>query len=179
MDITERWEKALKKTEIIRSRIQPLLTFEATRLPYIFLSESSVNIGDSVVRKGEIMVEKPSIVLPEHMPHFDGFEFDEELDMSEDTVTNFFLVRGIRFPSYTYNNKTHSLDIFEGKLSKALKHFSNKLGKKEDVHTGLIAGPEDCWQFSVLIFICSAVARSADSDIRKLLDDMDRKRRSS
>lgn len=179
MDIQQLWEKALKNTEIIKSRVQPLLTFETTKLPYIFLSESSVNIGDSVVRKGKVFVEKPSIVLPENIPQFEGFEFDEELDLNEDTVINFLLVRGIRFPSYRYNNRTYSLDIYEGRLSRAMEYFSAQLEKKEDVHTGLIVGPEDCWQFSVLIFIGTMVVKSADKDIKKLLEDFEKRRRSS
>lgn len=179
MDIQQQWEKALKKTEIIRGRIQPLLTFEATRLPYIFLSESAVNIGDSVVRKGKVLVEKPAILLPENIPQFEGFEFDEGMDLSEDTVTNFLLVRGIRFPSYRYNNRTNSLEIHEGRLSGAIEHFSKQLQKKEDVQTGLVVGPEDCWQFCVLIFIGAMVAKSADKDIQRLLEDFEKRRRSS
>ncbi len=58
MDIEKTWEKALKYTEIIRPRVEPLNTFRTTHLPYIFLTESSVNVGDSVVRKGEVLVEK-------------------------------------------------------------------------------------------------------------------------
>jgi len=179
MDMMERWEKALKKTEIIRSRIQPLKTFETTRLPYIFLSESAVNIGDTVVRKGEISVDKPSLIMPENIPHFEGFEFEEESEPGEDMVINFLLVRGIRFPSYNYNNQTISLDIHEGKMSNAISHFSDILQKEENVHAGLVTGPEDCWQFSVLIFICSMVARSSDADIRKLLDNIEKKKRMS
>jgi len=40
MDIHDSWEKALKATEIIRPRVQPLQTFEATQIPYVFLAES-------------------------------------------------------------------------------------------------------------------------------------------
>ena len=81
MDILERWEKAVKKTEVIRPRVQPLLIYETTRLPYIFLAESSLNVGDCVVRRGEVFVEKPTIVLPEHMPQFDGFELDKDREL--------------------------------------------------------------------------------------------------
>jgi hypothetical protein len=179
MDIIDRWEKALKNTEIIRPRVKPLLTFATTEMPYIFLAESSVNIGDTVVRKGKVYAEKPSIILPENLPHFEGFKFEEEFDTSESMVTNFLLVRGIRFPSYRYNNKVESLDLFEGKLKRAEDKFRGRLQKKEDVHTGLIMGPEDVWQFSVLIYICTMVARSVDKDIRNMLDEIDRTRRSS
>ena len=175
MDIVDKWEKALKRTEIIRPRVLPLQTFKTTELPYIFLAESALNKGDSVVRKGKVYAEKPSIILPEDMPHFEGFEFEKEANATEDTVINFLLVRGIRFPSYRYDNKVNSLDIYEGNLNKAVNNFKGKLQKKEDVHTGLVIGPEDCWQFSVLIFIGTMVTRSAEKDIKRLLDDFHRR----
>jgi hypothetical protein len=179
MNIIDRWEKAYKNTEIIRPRVKPLLTFATTEMPYIFLAESAVNIGDTIVRKGKVYAEKPSIIMPENLPHFEGFKFEEELDTSESMVTNFLLVRGIRFPSYKYNNKVESLDVFEGRLKKAEDKYRGRLQKKEDVHTGLIMGPEDAWQFSVLIYICTMAARSAEGDIKNMLDEIDRKRRSS
>ena len=95
MDITDRWEKALKKTEIIRSRVQALSTFEATELPYIFLAESSVNIGDSVVRKGKILVEKPNIIMPENLPFLEGFDFDKVQKLKEFTKNKITVAGGI------------------------------------------------------------------------------------
>jgi hypothetical protein len=170
MDIHDSWEKALKTTEIIRPRVQPLQTFEATQIPYIFLAESVVNQGDTVVRKGEVTVDKPSIILPPNLPQFEGFEFDKQFSGVEDYLTTFLLVRGIRFPSMKYENKINSLDIREEKLSKAVEFFSHVLQREENISTGLVIGPEDCWQFSVLIFICSQITRSAEGDIRKLFD---------
>ncbi len=170
MDIEKVWEKALKYTEIIRPRVEPLNTFKTTHLPYVFLAESSVNVGDSVVRKGEVLVEKPSIILPPGSPQLEGFDFKDVSKYQQDTIVNFFLVRGIMFPSLKYNNKTYSLDIFEGRLSKAIEKCSRELQKAENVTTSLIIGPEDCWQFSVLIFVCMQILRSADNDIKKLMN---------
>lgn len=175
MNIQDSWEKALKNTEIIRPRVLPLDTFEATRLPYIFLAESIVNNGDTVVRKGAVMVEKPALILPESSPQFEGFDFEKESGFNLDTFINFLLVRGVLFPSLKYDNKTDALDIYSGKLKDAISHYSDKLQKQEDVHTGLIIGPEDAWQFSILIFICSQVARSAEGDVKKILDKFRRK----
>jgi len=59
MDMEEAWNKALRYTEIIRSRVQSLMTFKDTAVSYILLSESSINVGDTVVRRGEVVVEKP------------------------------------------------------------------------------------------------------------------------
>ena len=171
MNIQDHWEKALKNTEIVRTRVQGLLTNEATNLPYVFLSESSINSGDTVIRKGEVIVDKPSLILPSASPQFQGFDFEGELDINEGMLTNFLLVRGVRFPSLNYNNKTYSVDIFEGSLKKAMQQNLDQLQRREDVHTGLITGLEDCWQFSVLIFICTQVIKSSENDIRKLLED--------
>ena len=176
MDIHEAWQKALKNTEIIRPRIEPLSRVGSTDLPYIFLAESSVNHGDTVIRKGEITVEKPAIILPSNLPHFEGFDSDEKNPWDENGVMQFFMVRGIRFPSMKYNNKTHSLDLLEGSLQKAVRGCLEDLQKKENLSTGLVLGPEDCWQFSILIFIAQQSSRQAEGDLKHLWEQFLRER---
>lgn len=170
MDMQDKWDKALKQTRIIRPRVHTLSTFETTSMPYIFLTESSVNIGDTVVRKGRVHVDKPMLFVPKDSPKFDGFDFEEDLHLNQDTIINFLLVRGIRFPSYKYSNKTSHLNVFEGPLKKAIGFFSNKLERQEDVHSGLIVGPGDCWQFSVMMFVGQMVSKSAEGDIKRILE---------
>jgi len=179
MDIEKTWEKALRNTEVIRTRIKALMTSGTTYVPYILLSESAVSSDDTVVRKGEVIVEKPTLIVPPNNPQFEGFEFDEKDEIEQNTVINFLLVRGIMFPSLKYDNKISSLDIFEGKLSTAIKHYESLLQQKENVNTGLIAGPQDVWQYSLLIFICSQIARNAEGDIKKLLDEYHKKKNNS
>ncbi len=173
MDFENFWNKALSETQIIRTRVQGLFTFTETHVPYIFLCESSVNEGDTLVRKGEVLVERPALILPPNHPKFEGFDFTEQ--EKEAALVDFLLVRGVSLPSLRYNNKTHSLDIFEDKLKTAIGHYKELLLGQEDVHTGLIVGPEDCWQYSLLIFICTQIARNADTDIRKLLEKFKKK----
>ncbi|MFH1359581.1 MAG: hypothetical protein ABIJ41_00910 [Candidatus Omnitrophota bacterium] len=175
MDIQKSWEKALKNTEIVRARVKSLSTFSDTQVPYVLLSESEINTGDTVVRKGSITVTKPSIMLPPHIPQFEGFELENIGRFNEETIMNFLLVRGITLPSLKYQNQTYSLDLYEGTLKKAIEFHNDLLQKKEDVHTGLVVGPDDCWPFSMLIFICAQAARSASSDIQKLLDEYKKK----
>ena len=175
MNIEKSWEKALKQTEIIRSRVQALMTMSATQVPYIFLAESSVNMGDTVVRKGEILVERPSIIIPPNNPQFQGFDFEETIEDS--SLVNFLYIRGVSFPSLKYDNKTTSMEVFEGKLSEAIKFYLKNLQQEENVKTGLIAGPEDVWPFSLLIFVCSQIAKNANQDIIKLLEQYHNKKR--
>lgn len=176
MDFEQAWTKALKETEIIRARVQALQPLSTTRVPYILLSESSINVGDTVARRGEVYVQKPSLIVPPNNPQFQGFEFEKEGSFDQNSFMNFLIVRGVSIPSLRYDNKTAFLDIYEDKLSAAVKHYRDLLQRKEDVETGLLIGPEDCWQFSLLIFICTQIARNADQDIRRLLDEYHKKK---
>ena len=175
MDIQELWDKALKHPEIIRARAQDLATFETTALPYIFLAESSLNAGDTVVRKGQVLVERPSLILPS--PRFEGFEFLQDLQVSEDAVLNFLLVRGVKFPSLRYRHELSSLDIREHSLHQAIDHFAEQLKQAEDIQTGLVVGPEDAWQFSVLILVGGLVIRSTEGDLRRLFNEWRKRQR--
>lgn len=169
MDIQENWEKALSQTDIIRSRVRQLQTFDDTKVPYILLSESLVNLGDTVVRKGDVTVTKPSIILPSHIPQFDGFKFDEETAFTQEMVMNFLMVRGVSMPSMKYSNQTYSVDVFEGPLDRAVAQHKDDLQHREDVQTGLVVCPDDCWDFSLLLYIGTQVMRNAQTDIRHLL----------
>ena len=171
MDIQELWDNARKRTEILRMRMQELSAVDVTNVPYLFLAESSVNPGDTVVRRGHVLVERPSIVLPGFSPQFEGFAFDQDLHVSEETVATFLLVRGIHFPSLKYRHETSSLDLFEGNLQKAITHFQDQLKRAEDIKTGLVIGLEEAWQFSILLLVGMLVIRSAEGDLRRFLEE--------
>ena len=170
MNLGDRWEKALGKTEVLRFHAGTLFTFKPTELPYLFLAESSVNVGDTVVRRGKILVHEPAIFLPPNFPQFEGFEFEKDYQVEEDAVRTFLLVRGVSFPSLKYRNEISTIDLYENSLSKAINHFSHQLEMKEDIYTALIVGPEDCWQFSVLIFVSAMVTKSAPDDLKKFFE---------
>lgn len=174
MDIEQLWEKAREKTEIVRGRAKGLSTVSLTAVPYVFLAESSVNEGNTVIRKGKIIVEKPLIVLPRETPQFEGFEFEEDLGLSQELVQSFFLMRGIRFPSMKYNNLVYTLEVDERSLLKCADHFKRNLEKEENVSTALVLGPEECWQLSLLLYIASLAGRCARTDILNLMNRMDR-----
>lgn len=171
MDFHEAWARALKETEIIRSRVLSLPTYDDVQVPYIFLSPSTLTEGDTVVRRGKILVQRPALMLPPNIPQLEGFNFQKDIGETDNSVLSFLLVRGITLPSLKYNNQTYSLDVFEGDVRRAVSYFANQLEREEDVATGLLLGHEDVWQFSVLIFICSQIARNTEADLRRLMED--------
>lgn len=171
MDAHSAWEKALRETNIVRSRITELQTFSETHVPYTLLSSSTVNMGDTVVRTGEVVVERPSLILPPNIPQLEGFSFEEEDSFKEDTMINFLMIRGITLPSMKYDNKVFSLNVFEGNIDDAIGVYGNRMQREENTSAGLICGPDDVWQLSLLIFICSQIAKNSSADIRRLLDE--------
>ncbi len=178
MDLDEKWEKAIRETRIIRYRLRNLLAFDSTELPYIALASSAVNLGDTVVRKGKVIVHRPLIILPQGpFAQFEGFDFEDDFNLTGDDIRRFLLMRGVSFPSLKYRNETHTLDIFEGDVDKAVAYFSEQLERKEDVHSGLITGPEDAWQFSVLIYVAAMAARSASSDVEQIIEELRRRKK--
>ncbi|MDI6781196.1 MAG: hypothetical protein QME49_03700 [bacterium] len=172
MDLEQMWGKAVKETEIIRYRISPLQTYKVTDVPYILLCESVVNPGDTVVRQGHVSVHEPSLLMPPNHPFFEGFGFEENLCIDKDALRTFLLLRGVSFPSLKYNNEVSAIDVFEGCLDEAVKHHVDQLERKEDVRAGLIVGNDECWQFSVIIFVGGLVMRSASKDIKNLMKDI-------
>jgi len=171
MDFHSAWEKALRETNIVRSRVIGLQTFSETQVPYILLSPSTINQGDTVVRTGEVLVHRPSLILPPNIPQLEGFNFEGEDSFKEDSMVNFLMVRGVSLPSMKYDNKIFSLNVFEGKIEDAVGVYGNQLQREENTSTGLIAGPDQVWQLSLLIFVCSQIAKNSSQDIRRLLDE--------
>jgi len=102
--------------------------------------------------------------LPGGLPQFEGFEIND--------VAAFLFLRGVSFPSMKYSNQTQKLDVVSGPLSKVVLKYKRDLERKEDVSTGLVVSPEDCWQFSVMIYAAALAAKSIPQDIQNILKRM-------
>ncbi len=170
MNLREKWDKAVNQTDVVRWRKTNLATFDRTILRYAFLGKSLVNAGDTVQRKGRIVVHRPLLLLPENIPQFEGFDSLKDLGIDEDDLARFLLIRGVSFPSLKYQNETDSLDLVEKPLKDATNRLLTKLDKEDNSDTGVLVGPEDCWQFSVIIYAGGLMNRSATRDIRRILD---------
>lgn len=170
MDLEKKWEKAVKNTKLKRQRLASLNTFKITNIHYILIGESALNTGDCVVRKGKISVDRPMLVMPEYFPQFEGFNLQKDMEIDQDLLRSFLLMRGIRFPSLKYNNELYSLDIMEKSLEETIKFYLNLMERKEDIKTGLIVGPEDCWQLSLIIYVATLASKSVNSDIQNIID---------
>lgn len=170
MNTAEHWEKALKSTAIVRPRLKPLETFRSTTLPYIILSELASS--RTAIRMGEVAVREPSLLLPGHTPQFEGFDAEGTGATDWGLVTGFLLVRGVSFPSLKFSNKTKPTESSSEALRSAVERVMEECARREDIATAVAVGPDDSWAFSLLILVATQVARSAQGDVRKILEDL-------
>lgn len=172
MSIQDIWEKAVKSTKILKCRVSALSTTSNTNVKYIFISPSRIDCRDTLIREGKVIVEKPLLILPKDLPQFFGFEFDE-LDIPESLLNTFLLIRGIRFPSLKYINRSERIEVVEKPLEEVEKEILNNLLRMEDTEKGVIRGEADLWSFSVLIYLINLLNRNIPKDIQDLLRDFE------
>lgn len=165
MELDEAFKMAQDDTRFIKERKNLLYTFGATRLPYICLSESPDNAEYVMVRTGEVLADKPQIALPGEIFSFEGFdELMENITGDQQVVS---LARRISMPPSKYVNKAEASVREPGPLSEAIQRTVNRLENDNDVRTGVISAPDRVWPLSVLLYVGSQVARSAQSNVQE------------
>lgn len=170
INLEKKWEEALKKTKIVRHRIAKLETFKKTIVPYVLVSNSVVNRGCSVIRKGKVEVSPVIFHLPYSGFQLSNFKFKDTTDYSDEIVQSFLLIRGIKLPSMKYANSDVELEVVEKSVGDVIKEYQELFQRKEDVETGLVISIPDIWQFSLIIYLAAVVAKFVDNDIKNFLD---------
>lgn len=166
-DLEQRFKYALEHSVIHRTRKADLFTFGTTKLPYIFIAESSINPGDIIIRKGEIATEKPTIMMGDSFPSFEGFDGDytgQEQEMS------ILFGRTFHFPNMRYQNKSATLEVVSGELQKTIDEEQHQLDAEGNYRTAVISGPEDCWAFSLIIYASEMTQRSAKGNLKDIFE---------
>ena len=166
MEMEEALKLAQADTQFIRVRKNLLYTFGTTRLPYICLSQSLARPGDIIVRRGEVMADKPHIAVPGIDFSFEGFSGESE-GMEADDALAVLLARRISMPPSKYVNKAGAEVLETGPMAAAIERALNRLDSDNDIRTAVISAPEKVWGLSVLLYIGSQVARSAPSNVQE------------
>jgi len=170
IDIDKKWQEALKKTKIVRSKYGKLETFKKTVVPYVLVSKSLVNKNTTVVREGKVEVSPVMIHLPSGNFEFYGFDFKKTTDYSDEIIKSFLIIRGVQLPSMKYSNTQVKLEVFDKPVEEIIKEYKELLLRKEDIDTGIIISIPDIWQFSLIIYLANLVAKSIDNDIKNIFD---------
>lgn len=164
-----------QKTEVIREYQQILYTFGDMRLPYVFVSEHHSYNDRTIIRRGVLYIQKPSILIPGHHrgPEFkEGFEHLKGLP--RDAA---FIIRSMGLPYSEINNRPTTKDEVEyGRLQAVIDRLNNKLTQHDDTDTALIKGVVHGTDISLMRYSLGLMVKSAPENIKQFFEHMRRQR---
>ncbi len=166
MDFEEKLRYALERSVFHRERGSDLFTFGATRLPYFFAARSALHEGETVVRRGEILTERPAIMLGHPEMLLEGFGESQEEDRS------IALTVGRRFhmPALRYENRAGALELIPRDLEELVQAWLQELEGSGNTRTAVISAPEDAWPLPLLIYAGRMMQRSLPGNLRDLAE---------
>ena len=145
MDIdNERIEYAARHTEVLRHPRQHLSTFGVTNLYYYLVTEPAYSelvsdIGETVIREGRVIAERPKIVTPYYLSRLEGFSsearryFDTLLKMHGSDTPGLF---------YTYKNEPKGLNIVSDNWPVVVDRLNDEIDRKGDPLASIIKGQD-------------------------------------
>ncbi len=140
----EHWREAILGTEILRMPQRSLSTFGPTNLTYYCLSQISAR--QTRVRRGVVSAQKPKIILAEQIKEmFDGLG-DEAKDFAHHMIEQFG--PHLRALGYRFGHELEQTKTYRKTLRETYRVLLPKI--EEQGHSGVIAGPEEFWQISVI-----------------------------
>ena len=171
----EKFTRYWQQTEVIREYQQVLYTFGDMKLPYLFVAEHGSYSDRTVIRKGVVDIQKPSILLPGHYrgPEFkEGFEDFNALPSSVAVM-----IRTMGLPYSEISNKHIAVDEIEyGSLQEVIEKFNNKFEHDGDTNTGLIKGIPGGAGISLMRYAIGLMIKSAPENIREFFEHLRRQK---
>ncbi len=185
MDIdNERIKYAVRHTEILRPPKQSLATFGTTNIYYYLVTEPvyselvknvtepKATQGETVVREGRVIAERPRIVTPYYLSRLEGFSseargyFEALLKAHGPDAPGLF---------YTYKNEPKELNIVSDNLLSVVDKLNAEINKRGDPLTSIIKGEDEFWDVSLMKFIYEMTRSSLRNNLwqmgsRGLLD---------
>ena len=166
----ERIQYAASHTEILRHPRQHLATFGITNIYYYLVTEPSYTeftneTGETVIREGRVVAERPKIVTPYYLTRLEGFSYDARryfetlLQMHGPDSTGLF---------YTYKNEPKGLNIVSDGLPAVVDKLNREIDGKGDPLASIIKGLDEMWDVSLLKFIYEITNRSLRNNITQL-----------
>lgn len=181
MDMSdEKIEYAIAHTEVIRPPTQRMATFGETQVYYYLVAEPvyvelTGGTGETVVREGKVMAERPKIVTPNYLVNlFQGFEHGREYaEYIRHRYGNY--EPGLL---YRYRNEPKGTNIVSGTIDEVVGRLNEMIDKEINPLTSIIKGVDEMWDVSLMKFIHEWTRHSVPGNVSELnrlgLLDVDR-----
>ena len=170
----EKFKHYWRQTEIIREYQRILFTFGDMELPYVFVAESKQLADRTMVRRGKVFLQKPRIVLPESgkRMEFEGFEHPNILGREAA-----YLFRAAKLPFSHISNRPIADEKLEyGNVSAILEKINSQMDHHNDTDTGLIKGPLEGADVSLIRYSFGLAIKSAPENINEFLEHLQKQR---
>lgn len=166
----ERISQAVRETEIIRLPRRSLATFGTTNLAYYLLTEPvyqeiAGDTGETVVREGRVIAERPRIVTPHYLSRLEGFSGDARRYFKMLLET-----QGAHTPGlfYAYKNELHQTSIVSESLPLVVQKINEEINRRADSLASIIKGVDELWDVSLLKFIFEMTRGSLGHNVMQM-----------
>jgi hypothetical protein len=165
----ERLEYAVRHTQVLRPPRQALETFGITKVRYHLLTVPAyadlvAGEGETVVREGQVIAERPRVVTPYYLLNLEGFSrharrYLEKMAQEEHSSPALL---------YRYRNEVEGLSIVSEPLDQLAQKLTEKLEREGTALACVIKGVDELWDVSLLRFIHEFTLRSLQSNVTDL-----------
>ena len=165
----ERLEYAVRHTQVLRPPRQNLETFGITKVRYHLLTAPAytdlvAGEGETVVREGQVIAERPRVVTPYYLLNLEGFSHHARRyleKMAQEEHSSPALL-------YRYRNEVEGLSIVSEPLDQLAQKLTEKLEREGTALACVIKGVDELWDVSLLRFIHEFTLRSLQSNVMDL-----------
>lgn len=159
-----------QNTEVLRPPKQHLATFGVTNIHYYLLTEPSYaeligDVRETVVREGQISVERPKIVTPYYLLSlFDGFEHGREFAQ--------YLAEtyGAQSPGllYSYRHELDDTNVVSDPVPVVAGRIEELLDQENRPLSAVVRGVDHLWDISLMKFIHDLTVSSLGHNVQEL-----------
>jgi hypothetical protein len=161
---------AVEHSMVLKGPKRSLAAFGATNIHYFLLTEPvyqepGTSQGETVIREGKVVAERPKIVTPTYLLNLEGF--------SAEARQYFEMVRreaGPHAPGllYTYKNEPANLTIVSENLLSVAGRLTEMIDKEDRRLTAILKGVDELWDISVLKFIVDLMKSSMPRHVEEM-----------
>lgn len=146
MEIDEKIQNAIERTEVLRAPAQRLATFGSTNIYYYLVTELTEWVN--VVREGRVIAARPKIVTPTYLINLEGFSsgarrFIEMMAEKHPYEPGIF---------YSYRNEPKEMNIVSEPVAAIVDKINSRIDSQHDPLAAIIKGVEEMWDVSLLKF---------------------------
>ena len=171
MDLSdERIRDAVRNTKILRPPKQSLATFGTTNIYYYLLTEPVYkdmveDAGETVIREGRVIAQKPKVVTPYYLSQLEGFSSEARRYLEMLTSKQNPNVTGL---FYSYRNEPKELNIVSDGLLAVVDRLNAEIDKRGEPLTSIIKGEDELWDVSLMQFIYEITGSSVQNNLRQM-----------